>query len=133
MFFIMETCQVNVTCHVFGGFLESLVFVAAGTDTPQHLLTNQKQPEMEGRQHTANDVPAEGDHCVAVATGDDGPLQATPAAVHLQPLRQPVSMGAPAPPDTKRIKTVPNILSRSRNQELPQKTSAKKGKAAPPT
>ncbi|XP_032403340.1 MAX dimerization protein MGA a isoform X1 [Xiphophorus hellerii] len=103
-----------------------------GTETLQHLLTNRKQPEMEGRQHTANDVPAEGVLCVAVPTGDVGPLKAPPTAVQLQPLRQPVlhvSAGAPAPPDTKRIKTVPNILSRSRNREVPQKTSAEK---APP-
>ncbi|XP_014908013.1 MAX dimerization protein MGA a isoform X3 [Poecilia latipinna] len=103
-----------------------------GTETLQHLLTNQKQPEMEGRQQTTNDVPVEGVLCVAIPTGVAGPLQAPPAAVQLQPLRQPVlhvSDGAPAPPDTKRIKTVPNILSRSRNRDLPQKMSAEK---APP-
>lgn len=136
MFFIMETCQINVTYHMFGGFLESLVFVAAGTETLQHLLTNQKQPEKEGRQHTANDVKAEGVLRVAVPTGDVGPLKAPPTAVQLQPLRQPVlhvSAGVLAPPDTKRIKTVPNILSRSKNREVPQKTSAEKSKAAPPT
>ncbi|XP_017157945.1 MAX dimerization protein MGA a isoform X2 [Poecilia reticulata] len=100
-----------------------------GTETLQHLLTNQKQPEMERRQQTTNDVSVEDVLCVAIPTGDAGPLQAPPAAIQLKPLRQPVlhvSDGAPAPPDTKRIKTVPNILSRSRNRDLPQKTSAEK-------
>ncbi|KAM4724421.1 MAX dimerization protein MGA a isoform 2-T2 [Anableps anableps] len=116
----------------------------SGAENLQHLLTsqpNQKQPEMENRQQIASDVPVGGVLCVALPTGDADPLQTPlappclPTAVQLQPLRQPVlhksDCASPLPTGfcgasgmTKRTKTVPNILSRSRSRAQPLKTSA---------
>ncbi|XP_047201133.1 MAX dimerization protein MGA a isoform X4 [Girardinichthys multiradiatus] len=93
----------------------------SGTEKLQQLLTNQtnqKQTEIETRQRMAAEVLVEGAYCVAPPAGVADPLQ-SPQAPPCQGLGN-------ASGTIKRTKTVPNILSRSRNQTLPLKTSAEK-------